>query len=75
MGSSNSLVVKNLANSLVLTKTLVKFFGQVHREGGWDAGVDKSSSIEPNSGILMKSPEKIWQVVNSVQWVNTFNYF
>ena len=50
------------------------------QEGGWDAGVGRSSSIQPNSRrILIKCPlaRKIWgklSSVNSLQYKNTLNY-
>ncbi len=52
-------------------------------EGGWDTGVGKSSSTEPDSRILIQNPviSKLlankWQkvsLINSLQWKNTKKY-
>ncbi len=49
-----------------------------------DTGVGRSSSIEPNSRILIENPwlvkpaikiQRIVSSVNSLQWENALNYF
>ncbi len=55
--------------------------GHVAQEGGWDTGVGRSSSINPNSRILFENllyGKKLGQMmvsVNSLQLKNAIGYF
>jgi hypothetical protein len=62
----------------------VCLFAHIPQEGGWNKGISMSSSIQPNSSILIENllgskacqnNSALSEFFNSPQWKNMLNYF